>query len=120
MKENELLKAKHLLTINDQRDEQEEESKQKKASKQIKQDDSYKRMPEHDFKLVDVIPGERELRQKRSEAIQLLRRMPEKGDLVDKHNYLDIVFRLLYEDAVADLRGGIELVASIDRTRINK
>lgn len=46
--------------------------------------------------------------------------MPEKGDLVDKHNYLDIVFRLLYEDAVADLRGGIELVASIDRTRINK
>lgn len=33
--------------------------------------------------------------------------MPEKGDLINTHNYLDIVFRLLYEDAIQDLRNGI-------------
>lgn len=35
------------------------------------------------------------------------RRMPDKGDLGNKHNYLDIVFRLLHEDAISDLRDGI-------------
>jgi hypothetical protein len=33
--------------------------------------------------------------------------MPEQGDLVSPHNYLDIVFRLLHEDAISDLRNGI-------------
>jgi hypothetical protein len=33
--------------------------------------------------------------------------MPEEGDLLSPHNYLDIVFRLLHEDAISDLRSGI-------------
>jgi hypothetical protein len=36
--------------------------------------------------------------------------MPEKGDLISKHNYLDIVFRLLHEDAITDLRDAIWLI----------
>jgi hypothetical protein len=34
--------------------------------------------------------------------------MPEQGDLKNAHNYLDIVFHLLHEDAIADLRNGID------------
>jgi len=33
--------------------------------------------------------------------------MPEEGDLLSTHNYLDILFRLLHEDAITDLRNGI-------------
>ena len=36
--------------------------------------------------------------------------MPEEGDLVSTHNYLDIVFRLLHEDAISDLRNAIGLM----------
>lgn len=39
--------------------------------------------------------------------------MPEEGDLMSSHNYLDIVFRLLHEDAISDLRNGISEVKQL-------
>ena len=62
----------------------------------IQLDNSYKELPKDDFKEVDVVPGERQLREKNS----FFRKMPEEGDLINTHNYLDLLFRLLYEDAV--------------------
>jgi hypothetical protein len=41
------------------------------------------------------------------------RRMPEQGDLGSTHNYLDIVFRLLHEDAISDLREGISEIKNL-------
>ena len=72
-------------------------------------DESYKNEPAADFKDVDVVPGYRELDPLTDEQVKAIRRrMPEKGDLMNSHNYLDIVFRLLHEDAIADLRNGID------------
>ncbi len=36
--------------------------------------------------------------------------MPEEGDLLSTHNYLDILFRLLHDDAIHDLRKGIQFI----------
>jgi len=36
--------------------------------------------------------------------------MPEEGDLVSRHNYLDLLFQLLHYDAIHDLRKGITCV----------
>jgi hypothetical protein len=36
-----------------------------------------------------------------------VRKMPERGDCINNHNYLDIVFKLLREDAVRPLIEGI-------------
>jgi hypothetical protein len=44
---------------------------------------------------------------------EIRRRMPEEGDLVSSHNYLDIVFRLLHEDAISDLRHAIGLMREL-------
>lgn len=56
-----------------------------------------------------MVPGYRELEPLTEAQLKLIRRrMPEKGDLMNAHNYLDIVFRLLHEDAIADLRNGID------------
>jgi hypothetical protein len=33
--------------------------------------------------------------------------MPEFGDFEDNHNYFDLIFRLLREDAVKPLRDGV-------------
>ena len=72
-------------------------------------DESYKNEPVADFKNVEVVPGYRELEPLTEAQLKLIRRrMPEKGDLMNAHNYLDIVFRLLHEDAIADLRNGID------------
>jgi hypothetical protein len=40
--------------------------------------------------------------------------MPEEGDLINAHNYLDLLFRLLHEDAIADLRNGIKCISHIN------
>jgi hypothetical protein len=71
-------------------------------------DESYKNEPVQDFKMVNVIPGFLELEPLSNEEVKAMRRrMPEEGDLMSPHNYLDIVFRLLHEDAITDLRNGI-------------
>jgi hypothetical protein len=55
-----------------------------------------------------VVPGIRELEVLNEQELKANRRkMPEEGDLISPHNYLDIVFRLLHEDAISDLRKGI-------------
>ena len=74
----------------------------------MKVDESYKNEPVQNFGEVDVVPGSRELEPLTDEQLKAIRRrMPEEGDLQSPHNYLDIVFRLLHEDAIADLRNGI-------------
>ncbi len=72
--------------------------------------EEYKVLPDSDFKEIDVIPGEVELRINHA----LIRRMPEEGDLINLHNYLDLVFRLLHEDAIADLRNGLDCITHIN------
>jgi hypothetical protein len=60
---------------------------------------------------MDVIPGEAELSQK---VVSAVRGMPKVGDLINPHNYLDILFRLLQEDAISDLRSGVLLLRSLE------
>jgi hypothetical protein len=43
--------------------------------------------------------------------------MPEEEDLINNHNYLDILFRLLHEDAITDLRTGALVVRGIGQRR---
>lgn len=40
--------------------------------------------------------------------------MPKHGGFENKHSYLEIVFSLLYEDAVQDLRKGIYFLGKQD------
>ena len=84
-------------------------------------DESYKNEPAADFKDVDVVPGYRELEPLTDEQLKVIRRrMPEIGDLVSSHNYLDIVFRLLHEDAIADLRNGIDQLRQLQARGAHK
>jgi hypothetical protein len=39
--------------------------------------------------------------------------MPEEGDLMNNHNYLDLLFRLLHDDSIHDLRKGINLMRGL-------
>jgi len=41
--------------------------------------------------------------------------MPQTGVFRDKHDYLDIVFRLLREDAVRPLRSGLEVMKTMSK-----
>lgn len=43
------------------------------------------------------------------------RRMPEAGDLISNNNYLDLLYRLLFEDAVCDLREGVCLMKKLGK-----
>ena len=70
-------------------------------------DDSYKNEPSSDFKEIDVIPGERLLTTLSNKELVI---MPEKGSFPSNHRYLDVIFRLLHEDAVNPLRAGIMLL----------
>lgn len=63
----------------------------------------YKVLPVKDFQLVEIVPGELEL----TGPDPLIRRMPEEGNLISKHNYLDLLFQLLNYDAIHDLRKSI-------------
>ncbi|TNV87514.1 hypothetical protein FGO68_gene11469 [Halteria grandinella] len=94
------------------KEETKENPEQEKRRGGIKRDSKYKDQPEEDFKEIDPIPGERELSEGETNSY-LIRKMPEVGDLVDKHNYLDIQFRLLFEDAISDLRGGLSLMRTL-------
>ena len=72
-------------------------------------EDAYKVMPDQDFKEIDVVPGERQISQKE----RLIRRMPREGDLLTKSNYLDILFRLLHDDSIHDLRMGVNFMRNL-------
>ena len=58
----------------------------------------------------------RELKERRKG----IRKMPETGDLINSHNYLDILYRLLHEDAISDLRDGVMLMSEIGRSEISR
>jgi hypothetical protein len=60
-------------------------------------------LPDEDFTKVEIVPGEFEL----IGPDPLIRRMPEEGNLISKHNYLDLLFQLLHYDAIHDLRKSI-------------
>ena len=70
---------------------------------------------------MDVVPGMRELEPINDIQLkEIRRRMPEEGDLVSTHNYLDIVFRLLHEDAISDLRNAIGLMRGLQAKGAHK
>ena len=68
-------------------------------------------MPSTDFKDIEVIPGVMDLKERRHKSS--IRKMPEEGDLISKHNYLDLLYRLLHEDAINDLREGVIMMTNI-------
>lgn len=76
------------------------------------EDRSYQTLPTQDFTLLEPIPGETELTIENSNVV---RRMPETGDLLSNNNYLDLLFRLLFEDAVSDLRKGVRMMQRLGR-----
>ncbi|TNV87544.1 hypothetical protein FGO68_gene3613 [Halteria grandinella] len=104
-----LLKQKFVAMKKEESKENPEEAKKKVG---IKRDNKYKDKPEEDFREIDPIPGERELSEGETNS-RLIRKMPEVGNLVDLHNYLDIQFRLLFEDAISDLRGGLKMMRTL-------
>jgi hypothetical protein len=61
------------------------------------------------------VPGLREL----DERERSIRQMPAQGDLLSTHNYLDIVFRLLHEDAINDLRKGVIFMQKLSKDAHN-
>lgn len=73
-------------------------------------------LPDSDFKDVSVVPTEKVLKERSLK----FRAMPEEGDLVNTHNYLDILFRLLHEDGVADLRKGLNLLFQNKKILLDK
>ena len=77
----------------------------------IKFDELYKTLPSTDFNEIEVIPGAMDLIERKPKSS--IRKMPEEGDLIDKHNYLDLLFRLLHEDAINDLREGVIMMTNI-------
>ncbi|CDW71409.1 UNKNOWN [Stylonychia lemnae] len=84
----------------------EEEKKQEEKKKQMK-GGNYKIKPQDSFQDIDVVPTSHELI---SGQQPFLRQMPAKGDFDDTHDYLDIVYRLLREDAIRPLREGIDVM----------
>ena len=40
--------------------------------------------------------------------------MPSEGDLLSTSNYLDLLFRLLHDDAIHDLRKGVTFMRKIN------
>lgn len=49
-----------------------------------------------------------------------IRAMPKKGVFKDKHDYLDLIFRLLREDAIRPLREGINLIRSGEKNKMTQ
>eukprot|EP00347_Sterkiella_histriomuscorum_P016766 403351933 len=76
-------------------------------------EEDYKRMPPDDFRDISVIPTQKELI---SQQMPFIRAIPAQGVFRDTHDYLDLIFRLLREDAIRPLREGIGLLRS-DRIR---
>jgi hypothetical protein len=94
---------------------EQEERKAKRAfrgeggPKKPKDDEEYKKLPEEDFKTIEVFPSDEVICQRD----RLIRRMPKEGDLLTKSNYLDILFRLLHDDSIHDLRMGVNFMRSM-------
>ena len=62
----------------------------------ILEDNSQEIMPITDFKEIDLISGEQQLKQ--IPPNEEIRKMPKGGSLHKSHNYLDILFKLILED----------------------
>ncbi|CDW88188.1 UNKNOWN [Stylonychia lemnae] len=92
------------------KDFKEEEKKLEEKKKQMQEEmkgGNYKIKPQDNFQDIDVVPTSHELI---SGQQPFLRQMPVKGDFDDTHDYLDIVYRLLREDAIRPLREGIDVM----------
>ena len=91
---------KYSDIIEEEKERESELEKQVKFNKLrpvvVKKDESYLNLPESDFRDIDVIPGEQQLR----ERVTKISPMPAEGDLQNCHNYLDLLFRLLHEDGI--------------------
>jgi hypothetical protein len=61
--------------------------------------------PVDDFKETSIIPTIYEILDLNYDP--KIRKMPKKGNLRNNHNYFDIIFRMLREDAVKPIRDGI-------------
>ena len=110
---------KYSDIIEEEMEREAESAKKLQASKKkpVKSvDQSYLILPDADFKEIDVIPGEQKLRL----AEGKIRPMPEEGDLQTTHNYLDLLFRLLHEDGIQDLRNGLYTMFKQSELNLNQ
>eukprot|EP00347_Sterkiella_histriomuscorum_P006278 403353380 len=88
----------------------EQQIKQDRRAAAKNKDEDYKVKPPDDFQNISIIPTLQELTQP---GKPFLRAMPAQGGrFIDKHDYLDLIFRLLREDAIDPLRKGLKLMQS--------
>jgi len=102
------------IGIEDENDKKRKEEEKKGSMRRYRPGDirvdEYKILPSDDFKEVEIVPGEIEL----TNPQRLIRKMPEEGDLLNNNNYLDLLFRLLHDDSIHDLRKGIVLMRGLE------
>jgi hypothetical protein len=102
------------IGIEDENDKKRKEEEKKSSMRRNRPGDirvdEYKILPSDDFKEVEIVPGEIEL----TNPQRLIRKMPEEGDLQNNNNYLDLLFRLLHDDSIHDLRKGIVLMRGLE------
>lgn len=100
------------IKAEDERKQKQENKGQSKKTRARNRDikfDQYKVQPLEDFKEIEIVPGEREL----TNPLRIIRQMPKEGDLQNHHNYLDLLFRLLHDDSIHDLRKGVVLMRGL-------
>eukprot|EP00347_Sterkiella_histriomuscorum_P021254 403334658 len=87
---------------------QNQQIKQERRVAAQNRDEEYKLQPPDDFQNISIIPTLQELTQP---GKPFIRPIPAKGGRFrDAHDYLDLIFRLLREDAIDPLRRGLKLM----------
>ncbi|CDW74883.1 UNKNOWN [Stylonychia lemnae] len=102
------LKEKKMQYMKETQEEQKQIEEKKKKSKAMREDLNLIIQPPDDFQDIDVIPTFHELQK---DGIPFLRKMPTEGVFQNTHYYLDVVYRLLREDAIRPLREGISVMS---------
>ncbi|CDW78789.1 nfx1-type zinc finger-containing protein 1-like [Stylonychia lemnae] len=96
-----------IMQANNEEKQKSEQARQYQQMSRFNKEEDYKMQPPDDFQNIDVVPSTFELM---TESTPFLRAMPQNGVFKDSHDYLDVVYRLLREDAIRPLREGVRLM----------